>query len=150
MSIEYIKADMLKETTGFLVHGCNTAGGFGAGIAGQIRKKYPQVYDQFLKQKKGIESLGEIQVIHISDELSIINAFTQLKYGYDGKKYADSSAIRRCMNQIFFLGDLFNKEIKMPKIGCGLGGLSWENDVHPIIEELNKKYNKLTIKIYEI
>lgn len=148
--IEVIKGDLLKEMSGYIVHATNCSGGFGSGFAGQVRLKYPKVYEEFKKMKTGPDTMGEIQVVPVSDTLKIINAFTQLNYGKDGKKYAEPWAIRRSLDKVFFLAELFDEEVKMPKIGTGLGGLSWENEVFPIIEELNKKYNdKLVIKIFE-
>ena len=155
--IYYIKGDLLSVTEGIIVHGCNCSGGFGSGIAGQIRKKWPEVYSTFQMMQQGEKSLGKVNYIYVkhSDEdeiepIIVFNCFTQLNYGKDGQRYASVPAIRLALAKVFAHAEIFEQEINSPKIGCGLGGLSWENDVLPIFEELNTLYPDVDINIYEL
>lgn len=149
MTITYIEDDLLSATHGIIIHGCNCVGAFGSGIAGQIRRKWPNVYQEFLKFPKGKCSLGKIQPVPINDNLFVINCFTQLKYGYDYQKYASIEAITRCLMKVFTFANNHNLHIHSPRIGCGLGGLSWDNDVSIIFEYLNEKYNNINITVYD-
>ncbi len=152
--INYIKGDLLAVTNGMIIHGCNCSGGFGSGIAGQIRKKWPSVYNKFKKMPVGEKSLGRTQscVITWTDDESlwVVNCFTQLNYGKDGKKYASVDAIRTALERVFKEANEFNEVIHSPKIGCGLGGLDWDSEVRPIFEELSNTYPNINVNIYEL
>lgn len=151
----------MKETKGAFLHGTNCVGGFGSGVAGLVRRAYPEVYQRFQQKGTGLHLLGTIDTVKLNDEFYIINGYTQNNCGNDGKRYADPAAIDRVLyntcewiinNELY--NDLTDEysylELKAPKIGAGLGGLSWENDVMPIFEQYNKLYNELTFKIYYI
>ena len=40
--IHYAKGDLFDTDHQIIAHGCNCRGGYGAGIAGQMAKKYPK------------------------------------------------------------------------------------------------------------
>lgn len=152
--ITYIKGDLLTVTNGMIIHGCNCSGGFGSGIAGQIRKKWPSVYEEFKLMPLGEVSLGKIQINNVEylelSDLWVVNCFTQLNYGADGKKYASVDAIKNALVQVFERATVYRETIHSPKIGCGLGGLDWETEVRPIFEDLNNIYPNVNICIYEL
>jgi O-acetyl-ADP-ribose deacetylase (regulator of RNase III) len=148
--MKLLNKDILKCTEGLIVHGTNASGAFGSGVAGQIRKQFPQVYDKFKMMPTGVDSLGKLQIVHIENDLYIGNGFTQLNYGNDGKRYASVKAIEQVIHQALNWCSLHdNLSAHFPKIGCGLGGLSWELDVEPIFKEYHAKYPRIEITIYE-
>lgn len=147
--LNYIKGDLLSVTDGYIIHGCNCSGGFGSGIAGQIKIKWPKVRLEFLKMPANKESLGKIQVIPITEALSVINCFTQLTYGYKGV-HAIPVAIAKSLKNVYDLANQNKRTIHSPKIGCGLGGLSWEDDVLPIFEYYQDEYPDVNTIIYEL
>ena len=129
--LKYIKQDISKVEEGVIIHGCNCSFGFGSGVAGALKRAYPIVETVF---RNTAPILGSYRNVKISDKLIIVNAYTQERYGYDGKKYASPWAIEHVLKGIF--KEHPKSKIYMPKIGCGLGGLSWEDDVLPILEKL--------------
>jgi O-acetyl-ADP-ribose deacetylase (regulator of RNase III) len=134
--IKYIKKDITTVETGVVVHGCNCSGGFGSGVAGAIKDKWPVVEKAFRTVKN--PTLGTCQMVFISDELFIFNGFTQKGFGYDDKVYASLAAIENVMLYVTnFAKKNKLKNVYMPKIGCGLGGLSWPKEVYPMLKELN-------------
>lgn len=147
--MKIVNADILTVTEGLILQGCNASGGFGSGIAGQIRKRFPKVYEQFLKMPTGQGSLGKLQVVYIADDLYIGNGFTQLNYGKDGKRYASVQAIAEVLETALDWCQACELPLASPKIGCGLGGLSWDADVEPIFKEYSEKYPQVAITIYE-
>lgn len=93
---------------------------------------------------------GKACFIQIDPSLIIANFYTQKKYGYDGKQYAIHEAIESGMRDVLEYNHLWGFPIYMPMIGCGLGGLSWDNDVEPIISKLSEQYPHVKIYVCDI
>jgi len=150
--IDYITKDLttVVEGEGVIYHGCNCAGGYGSGVAGAIRKKWPSAYEAFRKNGVGENLLGQVNLLLYGGQPIIANAYTQLTYGPGDKRYADPAAIESTLSQVVEYCDAAETELFMPKVGCGLGGLSWEDDVLPIVEKVSTKYPDLNIHICDI
>lgn len=151
--IDYLTKDLTTVTTGVVVHGCNCVGGFGSGVAGAIRRKWPDVYAMFKERGVGEDLLGGISMlISLADERPVvINGYTQLTCGNDGRRYADPDAVESVLMASAEFADTGDyKELYMPKIGCGLGGLSWTDEVLPIVEKVSQKFPDLNIHICDI
>lgn len=127
----------------------------GAGLAKQIRERYPHVYEKYraacLAEKRqapsgssGSRLLGKIQVIPVNPLLSpdanttsqvIVNVFAQEFFGRD-KRYTDYDALRSCLHKVNerFAG----KTVALPYyMGCGLAGGSWDIVIKIIVEEFH-------------
>lgn len=130
--INYQKGNLLDVTAGVIVHGCNTKGVMGAGVAKAIKEKYPECYEKY---KRSIDNnwheLGDV-VWWEKDGLYIANALTQNNFGRNAMtRYVDYQAVHRCFYEVC---SAFYEEtdcIHFPKIGAGLGGGNWE-----VIEQL--------------
>lgn len=131
-----IEQNITELEWGVIVHGCNCSGGFGSGVAGAIKEKWPIVAKVFHATPPCPELLGGIQVVRIQEELFVINAFTQINYGSDGLRYADPMAIQETLKSAIRFATKTNLDLYVPRIGCGLGGLSWEKEVKPLFETL--------------
>lgn len=138
-----LNSDLLSIEEGIIIHGCNCSGGFGTGIAGAIKAKWPEVEKEFRKHKPDPSLLGTWHITQVNPFVHVINAYTQLKYGYDGKQYADPKAIDKVLNSIagMLKVNIGRVTFHIPRIGCTRGGLNWETDVKPIIEQIEKDYN---------
>ena len=141
--------NLLKSDCDIIAHCCNCQGGFGSGIAGQIRKEFPYAYDAFrLDTRTPEEKLGTYTIGLSTSRLDtsrdniktydIFNLYGQLNYGTDGKQYIDYDALFRAttlmMEKINDWKSLSTKSFKigMPYlIGCGLAGGDWK-----IVEEI--------------
>lgn len=136
-----INSSLLDETTGIIVHGVNCRGRMGAGIALAIRKKYPQVFDSYIRYGDALRwrhnfLLGEVDFVRITDRLTIANAFIQEDYGHENKRYASYDAIDRCFATINQYANKLHLPVKYPKIGAGLAGGCW--DIISTIIEANQ------------
>jgi len=148
--ITEIKKDITTVTEGIVAHGCNCIGGFGAGVALAIRKKWPKVYDTFKTAGTGIQLLGQTQIVELTDMLYVANCFTQHCVGNDGGVYADTDAITNSLNETFYFAETSGLDLYMPKIGAGLGGLSYEDDVYPIFVQLSEQYPSVNVFVCDI
>jgi O-acetyl-ADP-ribose deacetylase (regulator of RNase III) len=117
-----------------IVHGCNCFNNMGAGIAKQIKERYPSAYVEDCKTKKGDKhKLGDYTYTTLVDDFLpgylqgsnqryVINAYTQ--YDYKGHKPVDYEAIRKVFTLIN--RDFEGFKIGIPKIGAGLAGGDWD------------------------
>lgn len=133
--IQYRVGNPIKSVTeGILAHGCNAQGVMGSGFAKELRAKYPEVFDDYVKhlnyhKKKQISPLGTCvyTIPYGEPDLLLASGITQEYYGRDGSRYVDYDA----MSKVFIdLNDIAKRylyhEVHMPKIGAGLGGGDWE------------------------
>lgn len=145
-SYKEIKGDLLdlfdKGEFTTIMHGANCRKTMGAGIAYQIAKRYPDAYyaDKYFELPEGLWRLGKYSC---SDEGSIINLYTQDLPGPNASLEAIRLSLRLVVDDILFKNDL----IGLPLIGCGIGGLKWE-DVKPIIQEELKDFD-VTVVIWD-
>ncbi len=124
MQIEYVKGDLILTDLKHVMHGCNSHGVMGSGVAKAIRDRYPQAYRDYNDKYNnyGLE-LGTI-VVSVQDDGKVIhNAITQKDYGRDSARvYVSYWAIANAFRHIESWGI---KEIAIPKIGSGLAGGNW-------------------------
>jgi O-acetyl-ADP-ribose deacetylase (regulator of RNase III) len=129
--------NILTAEKGIIAHGCNCYGVMGAGLALQVAKKYPHVYDRYKNfcnaHKDKRKMLGDCQVIMVGSDLSIANLFTQEYPGPDAKY----EHVEVALTKLFKFAILLDKDVHLPRIGCGIGGLEWDK-VKALIE---KTYN---------
>lgn len=150
MSVTYIKQDITAISSGIIAHGVNEQGVMGSGVALAIRNKWPQVYERYLKHCRGYHH-GTADIIQINDGLYVANCYTQETYGRERRRYADPTAIQTSLQQVCLYSSLFDvRPIFMPRIGCGLGGLSFEVDVQPVIEQLIYQFPNVDIFVCDI
>lgn len=142
--MQYIKQDLLAVERGIIAHGCNYVGVMGAGVAKMVRDKYPQAFKAYalwlvneFKDRK--DALGNMHYVPINENLWIANCITQGLAGYDGQ-LATPRAIFDSLGLAFGLAVETKLPLYMPKIGAGLGGLNWEQDVEPIVADLGNMF----------
>lgn len=121
-----IQGDLLElADTGIfdvIIHGCNCFNTMGAGIALQIKNKYPEAYEVDKNTIKGHkDKLGTYTSAQIGN-LTIINAYTQYRPGLNDLS-ENYSAIHNVMKKIAV--DCQGKRIGLPFIGAGLAGGDW-------------------------
>ena len=130
----------ITTASGIIAHGVNTNGGFGSGVAGCIARKWPIVKMLYHISEMPTE-LGGVLFTYPEPNITLANCYTQKRYGRDGRVYAESSAIRRSLKKVIdkTIDSRKSDCINIPMIGCGYGGLNWNNDVEPIIRELESR-----------
>ena len=144
--ITYIKKNLFLDQHAYIAHGCNAQGVMGAGIALQIKHRYPSAYSDYVDFCNSYrrKCLGLVCASKVANGPMIYNCITQEYYGSDGKQYANLDAIRGCfefINGIIPSGSV----LAMPKIGAGYGGLLWED-----VEQAIKEVATFNIKVYEL
>ncbi|MEK4790360.1 macro domain-containing protein [Bacillus sp. FSL K6-2971] len=136
--IRVIEGNILDTTKDIVCHQVNCKGVMGAGLAKQIKSKYPNVYkdykrlcdDEKIKSRKN-GLLGATQFIDVSKSKTIANLFAQKNYGVKSRQ-TDYEAMELCLKSLkHVVSDDYSKykdcSIAIPYgIGCGLAGGDWE------------------------
>jgi len=128
-----LKGNILNAEHGIICHQVNCQMVMGAGLAKQIKSKWPHVYSEYrrlstwpLKQR-----LGRCQIVEVAPrKLYVANLFGQVDYGREpGRVYTDIGALGKAIMQLRGW-HLQNCSKEFPiwfpyKIGCGLAGGQW-------------------------
>ncbi|MFA5468946.1 MAG: macro domain-containing protein [Sphaerochaetaceae bacterium] len=147
--IKFKRGNLLNEDVEALVNTVNCVGVMGRGVALQFKERFPANFKAYARACK-LEEVkpGKMFVFQTGELINpkiIINFPT--KRHWKGKS--------RIEDIVEGLEDLKNviirekiKSIALPPLGCGLGGLDW-NDVRPLIEEFAKSFEDIDIIVYE-
>lgn len=131
-AIPILYGDLLRNDERVIAHGCNTRGIMGAGIAGQIAQKYPLVWHTNERDVKArLFPPGAAQLVIVHPQLSVFNLATQDDVGpcarLEWVYLAFRNMAEKCVQQNI-------TRVAIPQIGCGLGGLNWQ-DVEDMIQK---------------
>ena len=163
--IYWKKGDLLESDCDYICQQVNCMGKMNSGIAKQIREKWPIVYQNYMAKCNFSHPsgyirpellLGDIQIVGLWDDYnetkfhqSVINMYSQLNYGYDGRRYTSYDAFWNCLHLIKQVVPK-GKKIGFPaRIGCGLGGANWNIISHMIAEVLSEDYIVYVIDLQE-
>lgn len=119
-------------------HGANVDGLMGAGIARLFKNKFPSNYKLyreicFLAKRNNIEIAGSYcGLLDINSGKAVYNLFTQDRPGHNARIEWVAESFEDVVSSEVF------SPVRMciPKIGCGIGGLEWE-DVKTTLEEID-------------
>lgn len=135
MAIEYTDDSIFESDADAWVNPVNCVGVMGAGLAREFRDRFPTNYKEYRRAcSAGEMSLGRMLVFHegpLSKPEWIVNFPTKYHWRED-------SAVDAVASGLSDLSDVIRNtplaSVSMPYIGCGLGGLSWRNDVFPLVD----------------
>ena len=135
MTIRYVAGDLLQAGEAYIAQGVAEGNqeGLGTGLALKISRKWPDVQQQFKRYaRSGRFKGGTIWacepteahpgVIYLATQPDMYHA--TLPYLRRALKALDKWAIKREVSSV-----------ALPKIAAGLGKLSWEDEVKPLLEE---------------
>lgn len=123
----------------FIVHGCNAQGVMGAGLALDIRNRWPDAYSCYravcLAEGAGRSSLlGKVIPIEVKPGLFVLNAITQQNFGRGPIKYVSYRAVSDVFDQVIDMASALHAHVHYPLIGAGLAGGDW-SVISSIIDE---------------
>jgi O-acetyl-ADP-ribose deacetylase (regulator of RNase III) len=116
--------NLLESDEKVIAHGCNCLGIMGAGVAAQIAKKHPLVWHANERDVKAhLFPPGAAQLVIVNPSLSVFNLATQETPGPCAKLEYVYLAFRNMAEKCAQQGI---DRVAIPEIGCGLGGLYWD------------------------
>lgn len=126
-----------------IVNPVNTVGVMGAGLALQFRKKYPHMFEEYLKLCHGDRMMpGCVKYVKDRDKIVVLfptkrhwREHSQLRYIEEGLEHFCRTYAVHGIQSVAF-----------PKLGCGLGGLDWD-DVKLVMENILQEI-PINVQIY--
>lgn len=133
--IELTKGNLLEAPAEALVNTVNTVGIMGLGIARQFKRAYPAMFRDYKRScKAGEVKLGKVQVFDLGGLAGgprwIINFPTKRHWRSDSRMEDIEAGLK---DLVATIRKLRIRKIAIPPLGCGNGGLDW-NEVRPRIE----------------
>ncbi|MDE3037105.1 MAG: macro domain-containing protein [Pseudomonadota bacterium] len=151
MTIKIIQGDLLSQEVDAIVNTVNCVGIMGKGIALQFKQKWPENYKAYEKACKAKELRPGKMLVHDLGALGgkphyIVNFPT--KDHWRGK--SQIAFIEEGLKDLVTVIERLNiHSIAIPPLGCGNGGLAWD-DVRSLIESyLRPLDNQLAVHLFE-
>jgi O-acetyl-ADP-ribose deacetylase (regulator of RNase III) len=147
--IELKQGDILAADAEALVNTVNCVGVMGRGIALQFRKAFPENFKAYkaLCDRKGLEP-GKVYVFDLNrleNPRYVINLPTKKHWRSRSRLAYIESGLRALIDE---LRRRSIRSVAMPPLGCGLGGLEWE-DVRRRIKEAFRNLPDVRVLLYE-
>lgn len=133
--LEFVEGDLLQAREAYIAQGVAEGNqeGLGSGLALKISKRWPEVQASFKKYARtGRFKGGTIWVCAPTEtRLGVVYLATQ-----PDMYHATISYLRKSLRRLRKWAEANDIEsVGLPKIGAGLGKLSWEGDVKPLLVE---------------
>lgn len=149
MSIRYEHGDLLAAPVEAVVNTVNTRGVMGKGIALQVKQRWPEVDRAYrAASKRGEVVLGHMHVVErggLGDGPRFVINFPTKDHWRSRSKLSDVEAgltELRALVEKLAIGS-----IAIPPLGCGNGGLNWD-DVRPLIEQALDGLGGVDVVVY--
>lgn len=140
--IKIVYGDIFDQDVDALVNPVNCVGVMGAGLAKQFKIRYPNMFNWYKKECENDQfNIGEILYYFSSEDKKWIINFPTKKHWKDQStlEYIEEGLKGLCVDLVFEK-NIEIDSIAIPALGCGLGGLNW-NDVKKLIYEYLSNVN---------
>lgn len=132
MNLTLVGGDILSTEDYFIVNPVNTLGVSGAGLAYQIKQKYPQSFKLYRNAcLSGKMSPGGVLVSPEENGKRIIHLFTKANWRFPSRQeWIEKGMYELCellkRDYVHNNKDMYKYSISLPLLGAGLGGLNSE------------------------
>lgn len=118
--ITYLKGDMFQADVDAVINTVNTDGFMGGGLAAIFRRKFPEMNEAY--ERECFSGRLVVGTIHVWDKTTphILNVPTL-------GPLAEGCTLEIVEKGIQALTQLNYKRVAVPALGCGIGGLDWED-----------------------
>jgi len=133
--ITYVRTNIFESRADVLVNTVNTVGVMGKGLAKEFKRIYPDMFESYQQFcEDGTLVVGKLQVYKTPNKW-ILNFPTKANWRSPSKLDYIEQGLKKFVEHYERLGI---KSIAFPMLGCGNGGLSWEQEVKPLMEKYLK------------
>lgn len=139
--IEYVVGSALEpigDGLKILTHIVNNSGGWGKGYVVPLGRRYPAAEADYRQWAKGNDQLsflhhqgpfelGNTQFVVVEPHVMVANMCAQDGYQRPERPVPlDYPSLKSCMQSVLWQAYELQASIHMPRIGCGLGGGTWD------------------------
>ena len=124
MSYSEKSGDLFAADTDAIAHGVNCKGVMGAGIAAEFSRRYPEMKTKYIERCNVGLLRPSAYFFWAGNRPLIYNLATQMFPGSNARLTWIWRSVNGMLTHAESLGI---KSIGIPRIGCGIGGLKWEN-----------------------
>jgi ribA/ribD-fused uncharacterized protein len=140
-------ADIFTSPCQYLVNPVNCAGVMGKGLALQFKQRFPWIEEPYKRACRNGFQPGQLHILHNGDSgfTRVIN-FPTKRHWRENSQLEDIEAGLSKLRQAIL--DRGITSIALPPLGCGLGGLDWEQQVAPLVERYLGDLESVYIEVY--
>ncbi|UST61946.1 ImmA/IrrE family metallo-endopeptidase [Pseudomonas moraviensis] len=120
----------------------------GRGFAHQVKKNFPEVWDQYRSETTAIDripALGQVYIGTPGNGISFAHMVAQKGYGPAKGQRLSYAAFATCLSQVRNKALEIGASVHMPRVGTGHGGANWDVIKELISEELVDKGVRTTV-----
>lgn len=115
-----------------LVNPVNTVGVMGAGLAREFKRRYPEMFQEYaVRCATERLTVGKLFFYRAPDARVIVNLPTKRHWQQPSQLDFIATGLRLF---VAYYAAFDISAVAFPRLGCGLGGLSWESQVKPLME----------------
>lgn len=139
--LTYHRTSLLDSQAQTVVNTVNTVGVMGKGIASALKKRHPDMFKAYKRIcDEGLLDIGKLWLWR-SPQQWVLNFPTKKHWRRPSSLEYVEAGLRKFVDQFETRGI---REIAFPRLGCGNGGLAWEN-VQPL---MHSYLADLPIRVY--
>ena len=139
--IIYVRTNIFESNAQVIVNTVNTVGVMGKGLAKEFKRLYPDMFESYQNLcETGELGIGNLHLYKTSNKW-ILNFPTKKSWRSASKLEYIEEGLKKFVSEYETLGIT---SIAFPLLGCGNGGLEWE-EVKPLMEKYLKR---LPIEIF--
>lgn len=148
--IEFRKGNLLEADAEALVNTVNTVGVMGKGIALQFKKTFPENFKAYKRacDREEVET-GRMFVFsfdRLTNPRYIINFPTKNHWREKSRPEYVREGLDALIDEV---RNLKIHSIAVPPLGCGNGGLDWEEEVRPLMKDAFARISDVAVYAYE-
>ena len=130
--ITYTEGDIFQSSAKVLVNPVNTTGVMGKGLALEFKKRYPSMFEEYRTLCENAQfQVGDLWLYEAPDKW-ILNFPTKRHWREKSTLEIIEIGLQKF---VAMFGEAGIESIAFPKLGSGLGGLDWEAQVRPLMEQ---------------
>jgi O-acetyl-ADP-ribose deacetylase (regulator of RNase III) len=129
--ITFLDSDLFASPAQTLVNAVNTVGVMGKGVALAFKQRYPDMFKAY--RARCLEGTLDVGMLHLyrTPDRSILNFPTKKHWRQPSRIEYVEAGLAEFVRRYAEYGI---ESISFPQLGCGSGGLDWEEQVKPLME----------------
>jgi O-acetyl-ADP-ribose deacetylase (regulator of RNase III) len=130
--LTYLTTSIFDSPAQALVNPVNTVGVMGKGLALVFKQRYPAMFQEYRTRcQTGVMEIGQLHTYQANDKISV-NIPTKKHWRNPAKREFVEAGLQAFVESYEAHGI---SSVSFPQLGTGLGGLNWESQVKPLMEQ---------------